>query len=118
MKFDRAIKEEINEKTKSGIRLDLEGDDKNNAFSPGDTIKGKLIVENSSGKRINNTKIILNGIESVSASDSWKTKVQSRSMSKRESTRKEIMVFLLISAIQKWRKEAIDPYVFRILILG
>jgi hypothetical protein len=39
-------------------------------------------------------------------------------MSKRESTRKEIMVFLLISAIQKWRKEAIDPYVFRILIQG
>jgi len=42
MKFDRAIKEEINEKTKSGIRLDLEGDDKNNAFSPRDTIRERL----------------------------------------------------------------------------
>jgi len=41
-KFDRAIKEEINEKTKSGIRLDLEGDDKNNAFSPRDTIRERL----------------------------------------------------------------------------
>lgn len=65
-----AIREKINQRRNSGIRLNLEGD--KNTFSPGDTIKGKLTVENSGGKRINNAKIILSGIESVSASDSSK----------------------------------------------
>ena len=42
MKFDRAIREEIKEKTNSGIRLELEGgDDKNNTFSPGRNYKRK-----------------------------------------------------------------------------
>ena len=49
IKFERAIKEETNKRTnsqetnkksKSSIRLDLKGDDKN-TFSPRETIKGK-----------------------------------------------------------------------------
>jgi hypothetical protein len=51
-----------------GLRLYLE--DSKNAFSPGDTIKGNLIVENSSGKTIKNAEIILRGIESTYASNS------------------------------------------------
>jgi hypothetical protein len=41
-----------------------------NTFSSGDTIKGKLIVENSNeGKSIKNAEIILKGIESTYASN-------------------------------------------------
>jgi hypothetical protein len=54
-----------------GINLRLYLEDSKNIFSPGDTIKGKLIVENSSGgKRIKNAEIILRGIESTYASSS------------------------------------------------
>ncbi|MDQ4057001.1 MAG: hypothetical protein M3156_06245 [Thermoproteota archaeon] len=35
-----------------GVDLRLYLEDSKNTFSPGDNIKGKLIVENSSGKRI------------------------------------------------------------------
>ena len=52
------------------ISLKLNLEDGKNAFSPGDTIKGKLTVENSSGKRIKNVEIILSGIESTYASNS------------------------------------------------
>jgi hypothetical protein len=57
---------------KEGISARLSLEDNKNTFSPGDTIKGKLTIENSSGKRINNAKIILSGMESVSAYDSSK----------------------------------------------
>jgi hypothetical protein len=49
------------------LRLHLEDNNKN-TFSPGDNIKGKLVVENSSGKSIKNAEIILSGIESTYAS--------------------------------------------------
>jgi hypothetical protein len=54
-----------------GINLRVYLEDNKNTFSPGDTIKGKLIVENSNeGKRIKNAEIILRGIESTYASNS------------------------------------------------
>jgi hypothetical protein len=67
MKFDRAIREEINEKINSGIRLDLErGDDKNNTFSPGDAIRGKIIIEDSKiSPKIRKAELILGAIEFV-----------------------------------------------------
>jgi Arrestin (or S-antigen), N-terminal domain len=58
---------------KEGIKARLYLQDNKNIFSPGDTIKGNLTVENFSGKRISNAKIILSGMESVSASDNSKT---------------------------------------------
>ena len=58
---------------KEGINSRLYFEDSKNIFSLGDTIKGKLTIENSSGKKINNVKIILSGIEGVSASESSKT---------------------------------------------
>jgi hypothetical protein len=58
---------------KQGINARFYLEDSKNIFSPGDTIKGKLTIENSSEKRINNAKIILSGMENVSASDSSKT---------------------------------------------
>jgi len=54
---------------KEGISARLSLEDSKNTFSPGDTIKRKLIVENSSGKRIKNAEIILRGIESTYASN-------------------------------------------------
>ena len=69
MKFDRAIREEIKEKTNSGIRLDLEGgDDKNNTFSPGEIIRGKIIIEDSKiSPKIRKAELILGAIEFVQA---------------------------------------------------
>jgi hypothetical protein len=69
MKFDKAIREEINEKINSGIRLDLErGDDKNNTFSPGDAIRGKIIIEDSKiSPKIRKAELILGAIEFVQA---------------------------------------------------
>ena len=67
MKFDRAIIEEIKEKTNSGIRLELEGgDDKNNTFSPGEIIRGKIIIEDSKlSPKIRKAELILGAIEFV-----------------------------------------------------
>ncbi len=69
MKFDRAIIEEIKEKTNSGIRLELEGgDDKNNTFSPGEIIRGKIIIEDSKiSPKIRKAELILGAIEFVQA---------------------------------------------------
>jgi hypothetical protein len=68
MKFDRAIREEINEKTNSGIRLELEGDDKNNTFSPGEIIRGKIIIEDSKlSPKIRKAELILGAIEFAQA---------------------------------------------------
>ena len=69
MKFDRAIREEIKEKTNSGIRLELEGgDDKNNTFSPGEIIRGKIIIEDSKiSPKIRKAELILGAIELVQA---------------------------------------------------
>jgi hypothetical protein len=69
MKFDRAIREEIKEKTNSGIRLELEGgDDKNNTFSPGEIIRGKIIIEDSKlSPKIRKAELILGAIEFVQA---------------------------------------------------
>ena len=68
MKFDRAIREEINEKTNSGIRLDLEGDDKNNVFSPGEIIRGKITIEDSKlSPKIRKAELILGAIEFAQA---------------------------------------------------
>jgi hypothetical protein len=47
MKFDRVITEEIKERSKFSIKLNLEGEDYNNTFSPGETIRGKITIENS-----------------------------------------------------------------------
>jgi hypothetical protein len=68
MKFDRAIREEINEKTNSGIRLELEGDDKNNTFSPGEIIRGKITIEDSKlSPKIRKAELILGAIEFAQA---------------------------------------------------
>jgi hypothetical protein len=67
MKFDRVIKEEIKEKANSGIRLELEGDDKN-TFSPGEIIRGKIIIEDSKiSPKIRKAELILGAIEFVQA---------------------------------------------------
>jgi len=67
MHFDMAIREEINEKTNSGIRLDLEGDDKN-IFSPGQIIRGKITIEDSKIlPKIRKAELILQAIEFVQA---------------------------------------------------
>ena len=67
MKFDRAIREEIKDETSSGIRLELEGgDNKNNAFSPGDTIRGKITIEDSKIlPKIRKAELVLGAIEFV-----------------------------------------------------
>jgi hypothetical protein len=69
MNFDRAIREEIKEKTNSRIRLELErGDDKNNTFSPGEIIRGKIIIEDSKiSPKIRKAELILGAIEFVQA---------------------------------------------------
>jgi hypothetical protein len=76
MKFDRAITEEINEERdyeevneerNSRIRLELEGNDNNNTFSPGETIRGKITVENSKILNIRTIEVILGAIEFVQA---------------------------------------------------
>jgi hypothetical protein len=67
MQFDRAIREEINEKTNSGIRLDLEGDNKN-IFSPGQIIRGKITIEDSKIlPKIRKAELIFGAIEFVQA---------------------------------------------------
>ena len=66
MKFDRAIREEIKEKTNSGIRLELEGE--KNTFSPGEIIRGKIIIEDSKiSSKIRKAELILGAIEFVQA---------------------------------------------------
>ena len=66
MKFDRAIIEEIKEKTNSGIRLELEGD--KNTFSPDEIIRGKIIIEDSKiSPKIRKAELILGAIEFVQA---------------------------------------------------
>ena len=66
MKFDRAIREEIKEKTNSGIRLELEGD--KNTFSPDEIIRGKIIIEDSKiSPKIRKAELILGAIEFVQA---------------------------------------------------
>jgi hypothetical protein len=79
IKFERAITEEIIEKRESEeiierreipIRLELEekeDDDDNNTFSPGETIRGKITVENSKKLKIRKIEIILGAIEFVQA---------------------------------------------------
>jgi hypothetical protein len=77
MKFERAITEEINEKRESEeifekrnsrIRLELEADDNNsNTFSPGETIRGKITIENSETLNIRKIEVILGAIEFVQA---------------------------------------------------
>src|SRR5215212_169932 len=66
MKFDRAIREEITEKTNSGIRLELEGN--KNTFSPGEIIRGKIIIEDSKiSPKIRKAELVLGAIEFVQA---------------------------------------------------
>ena len=68
MKFDRAIREELNEKTNSGIRLELEGEGNKNTFSPGDIIRGKITIEDSKiSPKIRKVELILGAIEFVQA---------------------------------------------------
>lgn len=79
MKFERAIteeiiekreSEEIIEKRESPIRLELEeedNDDDNNTFSPGETIRGKITIENSKKLNIRKIEVILGAIEFVQA---------------------------------------------------
>ena len=57
---------EINEKRDSRIRLELEGDDMN-TFSPGETIRGKISIENSKVLNIRKIEIILGAIEFAQA---------------------------------------------------
>lgn len=66
IKFDRAIREEVNEKRPSGIRLDLEGE--KNTFSPGETIREKITIEDPSTlPKIRNIELILQAVEFVQA---------------------------------------------------
>jgi Vacuolar protein sorting-associated protein 26 len=68
LKFDRAIREEIKEKTNSGMRLEIEGGDDKNTFSPGDTIRGKIIIEDSKiAPKIRKSELVLGAIEFVQA---------------------------------------------------
>src|SRR5215217_146372 len=68
MKFDRAIREELNEKTNSGIRLELEGEGNKNTFSPGDIIRGKITIEDSKiSSKIRKVELILGAVEFVQA---------------------------------------------------
>ena len=75
MNFERSIREEIidkrdyeeiNEKRDSHIRLELEGDDMN-TFSPGETIRGKITIENSKVLNIRKIEVILGAIEFAQA---------------------------------------------------
>jgi hypothetical protein len=67
VKFERAVREEITEKTNSGIRLELEGDDKN-TFSPGEVIRGKITIEDSKiSPKIRKAELILGAIEFAQA---------------------------------------------------
>jgi hypothetical protein len=74
MKFDRAITEEIKERRNSeeingrrnsSIRLNLEED--NNTFSPGETIRGKITIENFKKLKIRKIQTILGAIEFAQA---------------------------------------------------
>jgi hypothetical protein len=78
MKFERAIteeiiekreSEEIIEKRESPVRLELEEEeeDDNNTFSPGETIRGKITIENSKTLNIRKIEVILGAIEFVQA---------------------------------------------------
>jgi hypothetical protein len=80
MKFERAIteeiiekreSEEIIEKRESPIRLELEDDDddddNNNTFSPGESIRGRITIENSKTLNIRKIEVILGAIEFVQA---------------------------------------------------
>ena len=78
IKFERAIteeviekreNEEIIEKRESPIRLELEEkeDDDNNTFSPGETIRGKITIENAKISNIRKIEVILGAIEFVQA---------------------------------------------------
>jgi hypothetical protein len=67
MKFDRVITEEIKERSNFSIKLNLEGEDYNNTFSPGETIRGKIIIENSKTLNIRKIEVILGAIEFVQA---------------------------------------------------
>jgi hypothetical protein len=77
IKFERAITEEIIEKRESEeiierreipIRLELgEKEDDNNTFSPGETIRGKINLENAQTLSIRKIEIILGAIEFVQA---------------------------------------------------
>lgn len=64
--IDKRDYEEINEKRASRIRLELEGDDMN-TFSPGETIRGKITIENSKKLNIRKIEVILGAIEFVQA---------------------------------------------------
>jgi hypothetical protein len=65
IKFDRAIREEINEKRNASIRLDLEG--QKNTFSLGETIRGMLSLESAKALKIRKIEIILEAIEFAQA---------------------------------------------------
>ena len=79
MKFERAITEEVIERRESEeiierreipIRLEIEekeDDDDNNTFSPGETIRGKITIENSKTLNVRNIEVILGAIEFVQA---------------------------------------------------
>jgi hypothetical protein len=72
IKFERAITEEVIEKRESPIKLELEekeddDDNDNNTFSPGETIRGKIIIENSKTLNIRKIEVILGAIEFVQA---------------------------------------------------
>ena len=60
IKFERAIAEEVIERRESPIRLELEEkeDDVNNTFSPGETIRGKVTIENSKILNIREIEVI------------------------------------------------------------
>jgi hypothetical protein len=65
MKFERAITEEVIERREIPIRLEIEedDDDDNNTFSPGETIRGKITIENSQTLNIRKIEVILGAIE-------------------------------------------------------
>ena len=78
IKFERAIteeviekreNEEVIEKRESPLRLELEEkeDDDNNTFSLGETIRGKITIENAKISNIRKIEVILGAIEFVQA---------------------------------------------------
>ena len=70
IEIEKRESEEINEKRESHIRLGFEEDDDdndNNTFSPGETIRGKITIENSLILKIRKIEVILGAIEFVQA---------------------------------------------------
>jgi hypothetical protein len=108
MKFERAIteeviekreNEEIIEKRESPIRLELEEkeDDDNNTFSPGETIRGKITIENAKISNIRKIEVILGAIEFVQAQGVKKrTQIRPKYKEKIEWNKKQVITVVLL----------------------